>query len=411
MRHRCDVCSTEPTAHERGYCGPATGIMSWLPCDQEYGEWVLLLTDVKFISHGTPSRSPFLIHDQATYKERSPPFRLLSSLRQRHTCVHLLVEGEIPTMPGPVTSLVPPHYNAFINSDKSESRRPSSPSNQSQFKMYDSASLAIFDGMVSDATDYNHIESFPPQTFQQAGFPPWTPWSEIQQLATQERTTYGYRSDPFYTPVPIELSYQALEQPKPTKYEPWTQGIHQEQAPSASYPDFPVIYGFPTDHDSSQMASMRRPVLPLPIRPRQRPSWNDAGVANTRNDIVAPRPRHSYVFPSDAADASGPSLCSPAPHLQADSSFAMKRMCRDVDDTVTLGSCETDSESAKVEPPYAKLIYNALMDAPEHKLVLKDIYAWINDNTDKAKDPAFKGWQNSVRHNLSMNGVHSCCHE
>lgn len=83
----------------------------------------------------------------------------------------------------------------------------------------------------------------------------------------------------------------------------------------------------------------------------------------------------------------------------------MKRRYQDMDDTLTLRSCETDSESAKGEPPYAKLIYNALMDAREHKLVLRDIYAWIHDNTDKAKDPAFKGWQNSVRHNLSMNGV------
>ena len=54
---------------------------------------------------------------------------------------------------------------------------------------------------------------------------------------------------------------------------------------------------------------------------------------------------------------------------------------------------------------YASLIYEALMKAPDHRLVLRDIYHWIEENTDKANDPSFTGWQNSVRHNLSMNEV------
>lgn len=55
--------------------------------------------------------------------------------------------------------------------------------------------------------------------------------------------------------------------------------------------------------------------------------------------------------------------------------------------------------------PYAPLIYQALLEAPGHRLVLRDIYKWFEANTDKALNPACKGWQNSVRHNLSMNGV------
>ena len=57
------------------------------------------------------------------------------------------------------------------------------------------------------------------------------------------------------------------------------------------------------------------------------------------------------------------------------------------------------------EVPYAKLIERALLEAKGNRLVLKDIYKWIEENTDKADNPEFKGWQNSVRHNLSMNGV------
>ena len=55
--------------------------------------------------------------------------------------------------------------------------------------------------------------------------------------------------------------------------------------------------------------------------------------------------------------------------------------------------------------PYATLIYRALMSAPGHKMVLKEIYEWFERHTEKAKDPTSKGWQNSIRHNLSMNGV------
>lgn len=64
---------------------------------------------------------------------------------------------------------------------------------------------------------------------------------------------------------------------------------------------------------------------------------------------------------------------------------------------------ETDFEEK--EEPYAKLIYQALRSAPGYRMVLKDIYQWFVDHTDKGKNPSEKGWQNSIRHNLSMNGV------
>ncbi|KAJ5131008.1 Winged helix-turn-helix transcription repressor DNA-binding [Penicillium bovifimosum] len=53
--------------------------------------------------------------------------------------------------------------------------------------------------------------------------------------------------------------------------------------------------------------------------------------------------------------------------------------------------------------PYSALIYNALKAAPGNKLPLQGIYNWFQENTDKGADPSEKGWQNSIRHNLSMN--------
>ncbi|KAF5027115.1 hypothetical protein F66182_780 [Fusarium sp. NRRL 66182] len=67
---------------------------------------------------------------------------------------------------------------------------------------------------------------------------------------------------------------------------------------------------------------------------------------------------------------------------------------------------------AKPEEPYAQLLYRALMSAPDHAMTLQEIYQWFRENTDKdaKKDKIEKrpgknaeGWQNSIRHNLSMN--------
>lgn len=57
------------------------------------------------------------------------------------------------------------------------------------------------------------------------------------------------------------------------------------------------------------------------------------------------------------------------------------------------------------DPPYSHLIYEALKGAPEKKLPLQGIYGWFQKNTSKGKDKNSKGWQNSIRHNLSMNAV------
>ncbi|KAI8688990.1 Fork-head domain-containing protein [Fusarium keratoplasticum] len=67
---------------------------------------------------------------------------------------------------------------------------------------------------------------------------------------------------------------------------------------------------------------------------------------------------------------------------------------------------------AKPEEPYAQLIYRALMGAPGHAMTLQEIYQWFRDNTDKESKNEntgkksgknAEGWQNSIRHNLSMN--------
>ncbi|KAK1763139.1 hypothetical protein QBC33DRAFT_518938 [Phialemonium atrogriseum] len=59
----------------------------------------------------------------------------------------------------------------------------------------------------------------------------------------------------------------------------------------------------------------------------------------------------------------------------------------------------------KEEPePYARLIHRAFMSCPGRPMTLQEIYQWFRENTDKDKSES-KGWQNSIRHNLSMNAA------
>lgn len=72
----------------------------------------------------------------------------------------------------------------------------------------------------------------------------------------------------------------------------------------------------------------------------------------------------------------------------------------------SLGDSPSSMEvpGSKVDEPYAQLIYRAFLSHPNKSMTLQEIYQWFRENTDKSKSEG-KGWQNSIRHNLSMNGV------
>ena len=74
-------------------------------------------------------------------------------------------------------------------------------------------------------------------------------------------------------------------------------------------------------------------------------------------------------------------------------------------DSPTLPSDHEEEEKVvKSNVPYARYIWIALMGVEGHTLRLAEIYQWFRDNTTKWS-PVHTGWQNSIRHNLSMNAV------
>ena len=59
-------------------------------------------------------------------------------------------------------------------------------------------------------------------------------------------------------------------------------------------------------------------------------------------------------------------------------------------------------DGTKPSHSYAELIGMAILRAPRRRLTLAQIYKWISDNFSFYK-AAESGWQNSIRHNLSLN--------
>lgn len=91
------------------------------------------------------------------------------------------------------------------------------------------------------------------------------------------------------------------------------------------------------------------------------------------------------------------------PDIDMDADMAYNPNLYDAED-VRRSRASTEPVGGKNDEPYAQLIYRAFMSRPNKSMTLQEIYQWFRENTDKAKS-AGKGWQNSIRHNLSMNGV------
>lgn len=228
----------------------------------------------------------------------------------------------------------------------------------------------------------------PPVDFGQAYFGPYSEVDHSQvgstiiqsahTLSTSEQDSwYGARQGSL---MPHALSNPLIQSPNPPGFS------HGQLRPLDTYP------------------SLARPSSIHTLSMPQRPIWGNAMGASTTNGFTS-NPQALEAYSHAATNHLTPAIYATATGQYSTYETHPRQAQDDFIGDVPLGGFETDYESKEKGPCYANLIYQALMEAPGHKLILRDIYAWIAQNTDKARDPSSKGWENSVRHNLSMNGV------
>ena len=180
-----------------------------------------------------------------------------------------------------------------------------------------------------------------------------------------------------------------------------------------------------TDNHQSLLWSQRHSDLPwAAVKYRQHSSSALGGIGT----LQLPE-SYANVFSHGTDQKSAPeqpSLYRRNPHLNFEQppfhpmtrspcqSFKVPTQWSQPEDTRTTrkpGSPSNSSDGKSGKDSYAWLIYRALMDADDNKLSLQEIYSWVATHTDKANNPGVKGWQNSIRHNLSMNGVCAISHD
>lgn len=396
--------------HTKGVLQGQLVFVSWLPCDQR-----LKISQLNYFSRVSQAMSPKLHPHIALARQLKGYYTdiaIVPNRTKRNSLNSILWRIDLAmllhrSIHRPFHSPDLPNNSSDFNSDNPFAPRES--------PMTDSGSQTIMPALLvnraSAPSDHSHdvLQQFPCQGYisPESSFT----WPKLEQSETFGHTSLGYRTEPSSSAIHSRTCFGDVED-QAKGDDKWRIGPHQQlPTPFSSLSSSFNNSSFETDQalapSTQSNSAIRPPILPTRNHQSQLRPWTDFTTANGFEETGA-RPRYNppQAYAYDTAPSLDSSLYATSSDLRTPTQPKLHRPFRETERSAPLDS-ESESEGKQGEPPYAKLIYRALMDAPEHQMVLKDIYEWIAQNTDKARDPAFKGWQNSVRHNLSMNGVSS----
>ncbi|KAK1072670.1 hypothetical protein LTR12_009459 [Friedmanniomyces endolithicus] len=172
----------------------------------------------------------------------------------------------------------------------------------------------------------------------------------------------------------------------------------------------PALYPFiPLEPQFGGWTATSEPSLSYPPAIPEHEQWSAPPASMMPNGLPASAHMHPSQFyypqePHFTSAGPSPMLSQGSPH---DSDFMDVGWDQPDVPQPWLDSSGSDeiNDIDAIEVCYAQLLWRCLKEAPEHTMTLKELYDWVREHSQKAKDPKNRGWQNSVRHNLSMNAA------
>ncbi|KAF7513457.1 hypothetical protein GJ744_008751 [Endocarpon pusillum] len=211
--------------------------------------------------------------------------------------------------------------------------------------------------------------------------------------------------------VNIEPPHSAPLHPSPKKV------FQISSPPLPGHPDFAYVSIPPPVHPNGYTDSLVKDQAAAPMPPRpyvppisQRPlftTFPSAPMEHLDKENYHHVPAHNVNF----ADFPDPSYARNRPHKRSMSDVSsfdrpFKRMRQEEEQINYLPEPEdmpaVEDEGTKPSHSYANLIGMAILRAPNRRLTLAQIYKWISDTYVFYRGQE-TGWQNSIRHNLSLN--------